>query len=260
MKRFASLYQRQNRELFRTLVRAELSLMEQGTPLGFVLSFVNNAVMLLMFHTLFVDRFLVGVPNPIIYLLLGIAQWNLYIQVSMAGFGCFIYRQKIVMGYAFPREILVLARTATVFIPYLLELSLIVGIAAYMGSPPGWNYWQLPLLLVAQFLFCAGLCSVFAFVGVLHKNIIPFWNIMFRLLSFATPIFYLPIHFRSTLVNEVYGWNPFTIFMIWIREIVGVNGFSPQITPWQNLGGAALVFIGSYALFRLAEGKVGDNL
>jgi len=260
LKRFGSLLQPRSLELARTLARNEISLMEQGTPLGFFLSFVNNVVMLLVFHALFVDRFLVGVPNAWVYLLLGIVQWNLYINVSMAGFGCFIYRQKIVMGYSFPREIMILSRTAAVFVPYLLELSLILGITIYLGLPITWKYALLPVLLICQFLFCAGLCCLFAFIGVLHKNVIPFWNIMFRLLSFATPIFYLPVHFQSQWANLVYSWNPFTIFMIWVRDIVGANGFPVAFQPLKILFGSFLLFFFSYFLFRVTERKVGDNL
>lgn len=244
----------------RTLLRSEFSLMEQGTPLGFVLAFLNNVVMLLVFHALFVDRFLLGVPNPWIYLLLGIVQWNLYINISMAGFGCFLYRQKLVMGFPFPREILVLARTATVFLPYLLELTLILALSFYIGLRPTWKLAWLPVLLVSQYLFCAGLCSLFAFIGVLHKNIIPFWNLMFRVLSFATPIFYLPVHFQNHWANLIYSWNPFTIFMVWLRDLVGANGFMITFQPWKILVGSALVFLCSYILFRVAEYKVGDSL
>lgn len=234
--------------------------MEQGTPLGFVLSMINNVLMLLMFHILFVDRFLVGVPNSWIYLLLGIVQWNLYINVSMAGFGCFVYRQKIVMGYVFRREILIFARTAAVFGPYLLELTVILVIAQFMGLLAGWKYFWIPILLLCQFLFCVGLCCFYAFLGVLHKNIIPFWNIMFRLLSFATPIFYLPIHFNASWSSMIYAWNPFTIFMIWIRDIVGANGFAVSIHPVKVLFGAFLVFFFGYFVFRVMEQKVGDSL
>ena len=234
--------------------------MEQGTPLGFVLSMINNVLMLLMFHILFVDRFLVGVPNSWIYLLLGIVQWNLYINVSMAGFGCFVYRQKIVMGYVFRREILIFARTAAVFGPYLLELTVILIIAQFMGLLAGWKYFWIPVLLLCQFLFCVGLCCFYAFLGVLHKNIIPFWNIMFRLLSFATPIFYLPIHFNTSWSSMIYSWNPFTIFMIWIRDIVGANGFAVSISPVKVLFGSFLVFFFGYFVFRVMEQKVGDSL
>jgi ABC-type polysaccharide/polyol phosphate export permease len=234
--------------------------MEQGTPLGFFLSFINNIIMLLVFYLLFVDRFLQNVPNPIIYLLLGIVQWNLYVNVSMAGFSCFIYRQKLVMGFSFPREILIIARTAAVFVPYLLELSLILVLASYFGLLPGFKYFFLPVLLICQFLFCAGLCSLFAFIGVLHKNIVPFWNIMFRLLSFATPIFYVPTHFSHAWINTVYSLNPFTIYMIWVRDIVGANGFTVNFHPPLIVLGSIAVFLFGYLLFRNLESKVGDNL
>src|SRR4051812_17147985 len=104
MKRFRDLARPQALELCRSFIRAELHLMEQGTWLGFLLSFANNVLMLLMFHLLFVDRFLLGVANSWVYLLLGIVQWNLYVNVSLAGFSCMVYRQKLVMGFSFPRE------------------------------------------------------------------------------------------------------------------------------------------------------------
>lgn len=260
MKRLISLLQPRRRELILSLARNELLLMEQGTALGFFLSFVNNILMLLMFHLLFVTRFLVGVPNTWVYLLLGIVQWNLYINVSMAGFACFVYRQKIVMGFSFPRESLVLARTAAVFVPYLFELLLILCVARYFQLPFTVKYLWIPVFLVSQFLFCASLCILFAFVGVLHKNVIPFWNIMFRLLSFATPIFYVPMHFAGHWMNVIYAANPFTIFMIWIREIAGANGFETSINPVKILIGSLIIFLLSYVLFRTMEGKVGDSL
>lgn len=260
MKRLGSLLHPQRIELTKTLIGSELQLMEQGTPLGFVLSVVNNIVMLLVFHSLFVDRFLDSVPNSWVYLLVGIVQWNLYMNVSMAGFGCFVYRQKIAMGFSFPRELLILARTGTVFFPYLIELSIILIIALFLGLPFSLKYLLIPVLLVAQFLFCVGLCCFFAFIGVLHKNIIPFWNIMFRLLSFATPIFYLPVHFNSPWANVIYSWNPFTVFMIWMRDIVGANGFAVQFHPIKILLGSFLVFFFGYFLFRNMEPKIGDSL
>jgi|GEM_PF-4362981 len=259
MRRFRSLLQPQAIELCQSLLKAELHLMEQGTVTGFFLSFANNVLMLLVFHALFVERFLLGVPNPSVYLLLGIVQWNLYVNVSMAGFSCMVYRQKIVMGYAFPRELLVLARTATVFVPYLAELFIILCVAFYFQMPITWKYLLFPIFMVAQFLFCAGLCSLFAIVGVLHKNIIPFWNVMFRVISFATPIFYLPGHL-GPWANIIFSWNPFTVFMLWIRDIVGANGFPIQFTVWKIVLGSIAIFVFGYAAFRAAENKIGDSL
>lgn len=259
MKRFRSLLQPKAVELCHSLIKAELHLLEQGTITGFLLSFANNVLMLLVFHALFVQRFLQGVPNPVIYLLLGIVQWNLYVNVSMAGFSCMVHRQKIVMGYAFPRELLVFARTATAFVPYLAELFIILCVATYFQMPITWKYLLFPVFLVSQFFFCAGLCSLFAIVGVLHKNIIPFWNVMFRLISFATPIFYLPSHL-GTWATIIFSWNPFTIFMLWIRDMVGANGFPIEFTIWKIFIGSAAVFLLGYSAFRAAEGKIGDSL
>jgi ABC-type polysaccharide/polyol phosphate export permease len=247
-------------DLMRTLSRHELSLMEQGTPFGFFLSFANNVLMLFIFHTLFVTRFLDGVPNPWLYLLLGIVQWNLYVNSSMAGFSCLIYRQQIVMGYSFPREILILARAASVFVPYLIELCIIAGLAFYFKIWPNPSIAFLPVFLAAQFLFTVGICFIFAFIGVAHKNIIPFWNLMFRVLSFATPIFYLPNHFHHRWATILYTWNPFTVFMLWIREMFNANGFELHINPLTMLLASLAVFLAGYGVFRKFETIVGDRL
>lgn len=260
MKRFAGIFRPRSLELMRTFLRLELSLMEQGTPFGFFLAFLNNILMLLVFHTLFVTRFIAEVPNTWVYLLLGIVQWNLYMNISLAGFACLVYRQKVVMGYAFPREMLILARTAAVFVPYLIELVLILGVARYFGLPFTWKYATIPFFLLAQFFFCASICILFAFVGVLHKNIIPFWNLMFRLLSFATPIFYIPIHFEKGWLERLYHLNPFTIYMLWIRDIAGANGFAFESSPVLVMLASLLIFAAAYVIFRRMESKVGDSL
>ena len=259
MKRLRALAEPWPLELCRGFMRAELHLMEQGTFLGFVLSFANSMLMLLMFHLLFVDRFLAGVANSWVYLLLGIVQWNLYVNISLAGFSCLVYRQKLVMGYSFPRELLIFARTAALFAPYLAELAIVLGVARWFELPLTWKYALLPVLIVAQFLFCAGLCCLFSVIGALHRNVIPWWNIMFRLISFATPIFYIPGNLGPTW-NVIYSWNPFTIFMLWIRDVVGANGFPVSFTAWKIAVGSIGVFMLGYATFRAFEGKVGDSL
>ncbi len=259
MKRFRSLAHPRYLELCRTFARAELHLMEQGTWLGFLLSFANNVLMLLMFHLLFVDRFLLGVANSWVYLLLGIVQWNLYVNISLAGFSAMVYRQKIVMGFAFPRELMIFARTSAVFVPYFAELAIILGVARFFHLPVTWKYALMPIFIVAQFVFCAGLCCLFAVIGAIHKNVIPWWNLTFRLISFATPIFYLPGHL-GPWGNLIYSWNPFTIYMLWIRDIVGANGFPIHFTIWKIAFGSVGVFLFGYVTFRAAEGKVGDSL
>lgn len=260
MKRLLSVTQRESLDLMRTLARHEFTLMEQGTLLGFALSFANNVLMLFVFHSLFVPSFLKDLAHPWLYLLLGIVQWNLYVNISMAGFSCMIYRQKIVMGYAFPRELLILARAASVFIPYLIELLIIAALALYFHIWPSATLLYLPVFLFAQFLFTAGLCFLFSFIGVAHKNIIPFWNIMFRVLSFATPIFYLPVHFQSKVANFLYSWNPFTVFMLWIRDMFNANGFALHISPLRMTFASALIFLFGYYIFRRFESVVGDSL
>ncbi len=260
MKHFLSLLSKENLDLTKTFLKHELSLMEQGTWLGFILSFLNNVVMLLVFHLLFVNTFLKGVPNSWLYLLLGIVQWNLYINVSMSGFSCLIYRQKIIMGFSFPRELIIFARTGAVFVPYLAELTLIIIFALIKHVWPTEKLLLLPLFLICEYLFCVGLCSFFAFIGVLHKNIIPFWNIMFRLISFATPIFYIPMHFGSPLMNLLYISNPFTLFMIWIRDIISANGFAAHFNVLKILAGSIILFYAGYTLFRKMEHKIGDYL
>ena len=260
MNRLWPLLQKNNLELLRTLAFNELALMEQGTISGFFLAFANNVLMLFVFHTLFVGRFLGNVPNPTIYLLLGIVQWNLYVNISMAGFGCFVYRQRLIMGYIFPRELLVFARTAAVFVPYLLELGIIFLVALYFKIPITGKFFLIPLLLVSQYLFCSGLCFTFAYIGVLHKNIVPFWNIMFRLLSFATPIFYVPVNFKGVLTNFIYSINPFTVFMLWIRDIFGANGFPIAFHPGKAFLLALLAFISGYTLYRKMDHNIGDHI
>ncbi len=260
MKRFASLTRPRSLELARTFAKHEFSLMEQGTIFGFLLAMANNVLMLFIFQTLFVSRFLEGVPHSWLYLVLGIVQWNLYVNISMAGFACLIYRQQVVMGYTFPREILIIGRAASVFIPYLIELAIIAALALYFKIWPRWTIAFLPVFLLAEFLFITGICFLFAFIGVAHKNIIPFWNVMFRILSFATPIFYLPNHFQHRWATILYTWNPFTVFMLWVRDIFDANGFPLFINPLNAFIGSLLVFLFGYIVFRRFEGVVGDRL
>lgn len=251
---------RQRLDLVFALAGQEFALMEQGTLLGFILSLANNILMLLVFHLLFVPNFLQSVEHPWLYLLLGIVHWNLFMNMSLGGFSCLVYRQKLVMGYRFPRQLLVFARIGAVFLPYFLELALILVLAGAFAGTLGKNLLWLPLFLAAEYAFAVGIGFAFAYLGVLHKNILPFWNILFRLLSFATPIFYVPEHFASSAVRAVYYANPFTLFMLWGREIAGAPGAPLPVHPlWIVLIALGICGAG-FVLFRRLQHRIGDHL
>jgi ABC-type polysaccharide/polyol phosphate export permease len=61
-------------------------------------------------------------------------------------------------------------------------------------------------------------------------------------------------------MDKLYAVNPFTIFMLWVRDIASANGFDYHVNALKVFLFTLAMFALSYLLFRSMEAKVGDNL
>jgi ABC-type polysaccharide/polyol phosphate export permease len=246
--------------IFSRLIKHEFALTEQGSPIGLMMLVGNNLFLTYIFYHIFQNSLLSEIANSWLYLLLGIIQWNLYSNAAFYGLGCFIYRRSITLGFPIPNIIMLMARTSVVFITYIIELIIVLMIATMLSIKINISIFQLIILIPLQFMLCLGLNCFLSILGSWHKNIMSFWNTIFKILAFATPVFYLPIQFKNKSFQNIYDLNPYSRLMVHIR-----HSFSPEdFTSHYNLFTSACIVlflsISGYLFFKRYENKIGDLL
>jgi ABC-2 type transport system permease protein len=212
-KRLAALWA--SRELLGFLVRKELKVRYKNSVLGFVWSFLNPALVLLIYYVVFKYFLHNTQPDFALYLFAGLLAWNLFNNSLLSASGVLVSHAGIVKKVAFSREILALAQVGTAICYFFFQMCILVVFLAGFQVLPDFAYVPLLLLaLVADILLAAGLAVFLSAVNVYLRDVQHFVEVLLVALFFSPPIVYAfhgvgltRFHFRL-----IYEANP----LLWI--------------------------------------------
>lgn len=277
------------RELLWFLVRKELKVRYKNSVLGFVWSFLNPALVLLIYY--FVFKYFLKNPTPdfALYLFSGLLAWNVFNNTLLSSSGVLVAHAGIVKKVAFPREILPLAQVGTAICYFFFQTCILVVFLAGFQVLPAFSYLPVLLLaLVVDIVFSGALALFLSAVTVYLRDVQHFVEILLVALFFSPPIVYsygVSIAPHHHWVHEIYLANPLAWIVIAFqrclfgRVIPPAGKIVPTIsttTPYQVLptwgastyiegllvvlGGSLLLFLGAMIVFGRVEGNFAEEL
>ena len=247
------------RALIASLVARELKARYRGSVLGFLWTFVNPLLLLLVYTFVFgvvmPGARAPGVEPYSLFLFCGLLPWTWFSSSLLESCTALTGSGGLLRKVMFPAEVLPIVTVLTGLVNFLLGLCIVVGFAIYSGAPvftPDLG-WLVPTILV-QLVLTLGLALLLSSLSVHFRDIRDLLGNALTLWLFATPIIY-----PYSQAPERYRWlldlNPFTHLAVAYQAIL----FSPspytQGRRLATLGLAALaVFAVGYAVFdRLRE-------
>lgn len=179
------------RELLVFLVRKELKVRYKSSFLGFLWTFLNPAMVLLIYYVMF--RYIL--PNNItdfaVYLMCGLLPWNLFNTALLSSSGTLVAHAGIVKKVAFPREILALAQVGVAGCYFFFQTCILVLFLAGFRVIPAWQYFPVMVLaLVCDLVFTAALALMLSSLNVYMRDIEHLVQVIMVALFFAEPIVY----------------------------------------------------------------------
>ncbi len=259
------------RELLFNLTRKEVKVKYKNSFLGFVWSLVTPLMMLAVYYVAFGVIFKLrgeGMTFYAFYLMAGILPWNFMSISLMMGVGSLVGNADLMKKVYFPRETLTLSVLGSAAFHFLLQEMVLIVFLIIFRVPLTWWILALPLVLLLQLCFVAGLSLLLAAVNVFFRDVMHFTEIVLMAWFWMTPVIY-PI---SLIHNSLPAWaadlymlNPMThIVLLWQRIIYNspVNG--PTAYYWSPLGllgtvalSLFLLVAGYYTFYRL-EGRFAE--
>ncbi|EQD62554.1 ABC-2 type transporter, partial [mine drainage metagenome] len=155
------------RELLVFLVRKELKVRYKNSALGFLWSFLNPALVLMIYYVVF--KYFLHNPTPdfALFLFAGLLPWNVFNNSLLSASGVLVAHAGIVKKVAFPREVLALAQVGTAISYFFFQTCILALFLAGFRVLPAWGY--LPLLffaLICDIIFSAALAVFLSAVNV----------------------------------------------------------------------------------------------
>ena len=258
MKHFREIYD--YRQMIYSLVRKELRGRYKGSALGFLWTFINPLLQLLVYTFVFS----IVMPNNIdkfyLYLFVGLIPWLFFSGSLTGGAACIINQKDMVKKIYFPREVMPIAYVTSNFVNMLLCFVVIFGVVIVSGvgiRPVTLLY--LPIIFAVEYIMCLGGAMLTSALTVYFRDLEYILGIVTMAWMYLTPVVY-SIEMVPEKLRPFMNLNPMTPVIVAYRDIL----YSKQIPEIGTLAngfilGVAVLVVG-YVVFQKLQRGFAEEL
>ena len=139
--------------LLRELTVAQIKLKDQSTILGFLWSFLNPLLLLLVIFIMFSTRFGDQTEHYALYVLIGIVHYTHFANSTAAALPIFSNMRQLATQTVFPKSLLVISIILSRTPEFIIALFITSCIGFITGIPASWALVALPLIILLQTVF-----------------------------------------------------------------------------------------------------------
>lgn len=178
------------REMLFNLVRKDLRTRYKGSLLGFLWTFLNPLLQLVVYTAVFSTIMKVNIKDYDIFLFVALIPWTFFTASLQGGATSVVYGKDLIKKIYFPRIVLPLATVGAAFMN--MVFSMVIVFIALFASGIGLSVYALylPLIMVLEFIFVLGLAILFAALDVYFRDLEHILGIVTMAWFYATPIVY----------------------------------------------------------------------
>jgi lipopolysaccharide transport system permease protein len=251
--------------LIRTMVRRDLLGRYRGSFAGVLWSILNPLLLMATYYFVFgvvLRARFGGDPSRegfVLYFLAGMLPWLPFSEAVGRAPGVLLEHGNFIKKLVFPVETLplVLVSSGLVLQGFAIVIFLL-GLLLFRGAIPPSAMW-LPALLLPQVLLTAGLCWLFAALGLLFRDLGQISGYFLTLWFFLTPICY-PEESLPEAALPYMALNPFFLLVRAYRNIL-LLGQAPDFQALGVLMATGIAaFLGGHALFHRLRRSFADLL
>jgi len=242
------------RGLIQSLVARELKARYRGSVLGFLWSFINPLLLLLIYTFVFT----VIMPNRnelaqpyAVFMFCGILPWNWFSSSLMEASNSLVAGGNLIKKVLFPAEILPLVNVLANMVHFFLGLLILaVFLIVYRHWPDPAGLVWFPVAIIVQLVFTSGLALFLAALTVHYRDIRDLLSNLLMFWFFATPIIYPWQDPNVSRFKWLFDLNPFTHLAVSYQEILFFYGPVGHAKWLLALGVVSVaVFLGGYWFF-----------
>ncbi len=178
------------RELLYNLVVRDLKVRYKNSVLGVAWSLLNPLFMMLVFTVVFTVMQPSNIERFPLFVLCALLPWDFFRSSVTVATGSIVNNAHLVKKVYFPRELLPLSVVLSSLVNFLLALIVLFGMMAVVGAPFTLRLFYLPLLILTQVIFSAGMALLLSAVNVFYRDTQYIMEVLMLGWFFVTPIFW----------------------------------------------------------------------
>lgn len=235
---------KQNRFLFKELVKRDFTKKYKRTVLGMAWSILSPLMNLLIMWLVFNNFFGNNVNHYVVYLFAGQLIFSYFSDATNLGMNSLVNNASIFTKVNVPKYLFLFSQNVSSLINFGLTLLIFFAFVALEGLPFSWSYLYLIFPIVCLIVFNLGIGLILSALFVFFRDMQHLWGIMTQLIMWMSAIFYTIDNYAYT-VQCLFLLNPLYLYIRYFRKIV-IDGVVP--TPQFHLLAAI------YALIAFAVG------
>jgi ABC-type polysaccharide/polyol phosphate export permease len=232
------------RELLLQMTRRDLMLRYKQTIMGFGWAIFMPLLNTLIFTVIFVrvTKLDTGMPYPI-FAYTGLMAWNLTASTLRFSVASLTANTNLVTKVYFPREIFPFSAMLVSLVDFAVASVILLGMMFYYDVWTGSAVLFLPVLILIQVLFTAGIALVLAMANLFFRDVKYVFEVALTLWMFASSVVY-PVSMVGGKLAIVLQLNPMAPIIDAYRSVLLKN----ELPPMGTFGIAAALSIVTLAV------------
>ncbi|NWO26311.1 ABC transporter permease [Leptotrichia sp. oral taxon 417] len=247
------------REMISNLVKKDLKVRYKGSILGFLWTFLNPLLQLVVYTIVFSTIMRVDIDKYYIYLFVGLIPWIFFASSIQVGAVSIMMNKDLIKKIYFPRIILPIVTSNSAFMN--MFYSMIVVLLTILVSGIGFSKYMLllPVVMVVQYILVLGMTFIFSALNVFFRDLEYILNIIVMMWFYLTPIVY-----NIDMIPERHRFwfylNPMTGIINFYRDIL----YYKRMPSFNSFGGiliyGIIMIIIGYFVFEKLQKNFAEEL
>lgn len=258
MQHFKELYE--YREMIISLVRKDLRGRYKGSVLGFLWTFINPLLQLIVYTIVFSIIMNTSYEQYYLFLFVALVPWMFFSSSVTDGAASILKEKDMVKKIYFPREVLPISTVTSGFVNMILTFIVVFVVVIISGR--GLNPLALlclPVVMIVEYILCLGIALIVSSITVYLRDLQYILGIFVMALQYLTPVMYgVDMVERSSAgkwLVMMFNLNPMTPIIKIYRQII-YYGEVPELGSLLIAVAVGVVFIvvGEILFKRLQKG------
>lgn len=258
MKVFEEIFQ--YREMIANLVHKDLRGKYKGSILGFLWTFINPLLQLLVYTLVFSVILRAGIDKYYLFLFVALIPWMFFANCISGGSAVILNEQNLVTKIYFPREVLPIAYVTSGFMNMLYSFIVVIAVSVIFGGNVNVLAWAyLPLIMVIEYIFALGCTFVLSALTVYFRDLQYIMGIISMAWQFLTPVMY-PQDMVPDEILPFFLLNPMTSIITAYRDVLYSGVFPDLKTLVMPFVISVAVLVLGFALFHKLQRNFAEEL
>lgn len=208
------------RQMIFSLVKKDLRGRYKGSVLGFLWTFINPLLQLIIYTLVFKHFMRADIDRYYLHLFVALIPWIFFSSSITVGAASIISQKDLVKKIYFPRMVIPISYVTSCFVNMLLCFVVIFGVIIVTGA--GINFLAvltLPVIMVVEYILALGMAMLASAITVYFRDMEHILGIVSMAWMYLTPVVY-PKSFIPEKYLPLFNLNPMTPIIDCYRTVL----------------------------------------